>query len=57
MSILLIFSRKFQDKSYLIIFGFWFLLFTGVLVSILQLYAENQSLKTIFYGVLEQIIK
>lgn len=45
MSILLIFSRKFQDKSYLIIFGFLISALAGAVVSILQLYAENQSLK------------
>lgn len=45
MSILLIFSRKFQDKSYLIIFGFLVSALAGAVVSILQLYAENQSLK------------
>lgn len=45
MTILLIFSRKFQDKSYLIIFGFLVSALAGAVVSILQLYAENQSLK------------
>jgi iron complex transport system permease protein len=45
MSVLLIFSRKFQDKSYLIIFGFLVSALAGAVVSILQLYAENQSLK------------
>lgn len=45
MSILLIFSRKFQDKSYLIIFGFLVSALAGAVVSILQLYVENQSLK------------
>ena len=45
MSILLVFSRKFQDKSYLIIFGFLVSALAGAVVSILQLYAENQSLK------------
>ena len=39
------FSRKFQDKSYLIIFGFLVSALAGAVVSILQLYAENQSLK------------
>lgn len=45
MSVLLLFSRKFQDKSYLIIFGFLVSALAGAVVSILQLYAENQSLK------------
>ena len=45
MTILLAFSRKFQDKSYLIIFGFLVSALAGAVVSILQLYAENQSLK------------
>lgn len=45
MSVLLIFSKKFQDKSYLIIFGFLVSALAGAVVSILQLYAENQSLK------------
>ncbi|WP_344827384.1 iron ABC transporter permease [Chryseobacterium ginsenosidimutans] len=45
MFILLSFSNKFQDKSYLIIFGFLVSAFAGALVSMLQLYAENQSLK------------
>lgn len=45
MSVLLVFSRKFQDKSYLIIFGFLVSALAGAVVSILQLYAENQSLK------------
>jgi len=38
-------TRKFQDKSYLIIFGFLISAFAGAIVSLLQLYAENQSLK------------
>lgn len=45
MTILLAFSRKFQEKSYLIIFGFLVSALAGAVVSILQLYAENQSLK------------
>lgn len=45
MTILLVFSKKFQDKSYLIIFGFLVSALAGAVVSILQLYAENQSLK------------
>ncbi|WDT67474.1 iron ABC transporter permease [Cloacibacterium sp. TD35] len=45
MTILLVFSKKFQDKSYLIIFGFLVSALAGAVISILQLYAENQSLK------------
>ena len=43
------FSRKFQDKSYLIIFGFLVSALAGAVVSILQLYAENQSLKNYIF--------
>ncbi len=42
---LLSLSKKFQDKSYLIIFGFLVSAFAGAIVSLLQFYAENQSLK------------
>ncbi|KQS92274.1 iron ABC transporter permease [Chryseobacterium sp. Leaf394] len=45
MLILLSMSSKFQDKSYLIIFGFLVSAFAGAIVSLLQFYAENQSLK------------
>ncbi len=45
MLILLLFSRKFQDKTYLIVFGFLVSAFTGALISIMQLYTENQNLK------------
>ncbi|WP_027379430.1 iron ABC transporter permease [Chryseobacterium daeguense] len=45
MFILLAMSNKFQDKSYLIIFGFLVSAFAGAVVSLLQFYAENQSLK------------
>ena len=45
MFILLAFSGKFQDKSFLIIFGFLVSALAGAVVSILQFYAENQSLK------------
>ena len=38
-------SNRFQDKSYLIIFGFLVSAFAGAFVSLLQFYAENQSLK------------
>ena len=45
MLILLAFSNRFQDKSFLIIFGFLVSALAGAIVSILQFYAENQSLK------------
>ncbi len=45
MVVLLSISNKFQDKSYLIIFGFLVSAFAGAVVSLLQFYAENQSLK------------
>ncbi|MEF9478534.1 iron chelate uptake ABC transporter family permease subunit [Chryseobacterium sp. RRHN12] len=45
MLILLSMSNRFQDKSYLIIFGFLISAFAGAIVSLLQFYAENQSLK------------
>lgn len=45
MLILLLFSGKFQDKSFIIIFGFLVSALAGAIVSILQFYAENQSLK------------
>lgn len=45
MLILLSMSNQFQDKSYLIIFGFLVSAFAGAIVSLLQFYAENQSLK------------
>ena len=45
MLILLAFSGRFQDKSFLIIFGFLISALAGAIVSILQFYADNQSLK------------
>lgn len=45
MFILLSISKRFQDKSYLVIFGFLVSAFAGAVVSLLQFYAENQSLK------------
>lgn len=45
MLVLLSVSNKFQDKSYLIIFGFLISALAGAIVSLLQFYAENQSLK------------
>lgn len=45
MLVLLAFSNRFQDKSFLIIFGFLLSALAGAVVSILQFYAENQALK------------
>lgn len=45
MLVLLAFSNRFQDKSFLIIFGFLVSALAGAVVSILQFYADNQSLK------------
>lgn len=45
MLVLLAFSNKFQDKSFLIIFGFLVSALAGAIVSVLQLYADDQSLK------------
>lgn len=45
MFILLAFSSRFQDKSFIIIFGFLVSALAGSIVSILQFYADNQSLK------------
>lgn len=45
MLVLLSISKRFRDKSYLIIFGFLVSAFAGAIVSLLQFYAENQSLK------------
>ena len=45
MIFLIGFSKRFQDKSFLIIFGFLISALAGAIVSILQLYADNQNLK------------
>ncbi len=45
MLILIGFSHRFQDKSFLIIFGFLVSALAGAVISVLQVYAENQSLK------------
>lgn len=45
MLVLLSISKRFQDKSYLVIFGFLVSAFAGAIVSLLQFYAEDQSLK------------
>lgn len=43
--VLLAVSRRFQNHSYLIVFGFLISAFCGAVISLLQLYAENQQLK------------
>ena len=43
--VLLGFSKRFQDQSFIIIFGFLISALSGAVVSILQFYAESQSLK------------
>ncbi|WP_370896206.1 iron chelate uptake ABC transporter family permease subunit [Chryseobacterium gossypii] len=45
MLVLLSISKRLQDRSYLIIFGFLVSALAGAVVSLLQFYAENQSLK------------
>lgn len=45
MLVLLAFSNRFQDQSFLIIFGFLISALAGAVISILQFYGENQSLK------------
>jgi iron complex transport system permease protein len=45
MLVFLSISKKIQDKSYLIIFGFLISAFAGAVVSLLQFYGEDQSLK------------
>lgn len=60
MFILLAFSNKFQDKSFLIIFGFLVSALAGAVVSILQFYGENQSLKNYIlwsFGANNQVTK
>ena len=42
---LLIFSKNFKDSSYIIIFGFLVSALAGAVISILQFYDENESLK------------
>lgn len=43
--LLLLLSRKFKNMSYLIIFGFLVSSMAGAVISVMQLYADNQSLK------------
>lgn len=45
MMILLLFSNRFRDKSFIIIFGFLISALAGAVVSFLQFYVESQSLK------------
>lgn len=45
MTVLIMFANRFQNKSFLIIFGFLVSALAGAVVSILQFYADNQSLK------------
>lgn len=45
MVVLLAFSHKIRDKSFLIIFGFLVSALAGAVISVLQYYADNQSLK------------
>lgn len=45
MLILIAFSNRFADKSFLIIFGFLISALAGAIVSVLQFYADNQDLK------------
>ena len=45
MMVLLLFSNRFQDKSFIIIFGFLISALAGAVVSFLQFYVQSQSLK------------
>ncbi|MFC4163674.1 iron chelate uptake ABC transporter family permease subunit [Epilithonimonas zeae] len=45
MMLLLLFSNRFRDKSFIIIFGFLISALAGAVVSFLQFYVESQSLK------------
>lgn len=45
MFILLLFSKKISDKSFLIIFGFLISALSGAFISVMQLYGDQQSLK------------
>lgn len=46
MLVLLFLARRFRDRTFLIIFGFLISALAGAVVSILQVYADNQSLKS-----------
>lgn len=43
---LLIFSKRFSESSYIIIFGFLISSLSGAIISILQFYADNEALKS-----------
>lgn len=45
MMLLFLFSRQIRESSFLIVFGFLVSALAGALVSVLQFYADNQSLK------------
>ena len=45
LSLLLLFSKYIFDKSFLIIFGFLISSLSGAIISLMQFYADNQSLK------------
>lgn len=45
MMVLLLFSNRFRDRSFIIIFGFLISALAGAVVSFLQFYVESQSLK------------
>lgn len=45
MLVLILFSKRFQNASFIIIFGFLISALAGAVVSILQFYVESQSLK------------
>lgn len=45
MILLIGFSSKFSDKSYIIIFGFLISALAGAIINVMQLYADQQSLK------------
>ena len=45
MMVLLLFSNRFRDKSFIIIFGFLISALAGAVVSFLLFYVESQSLK------------
>lgn len=46
MFALLVLTRKFTDKSFVIIFGFLISALAGAVISILQLYSNNENLKS-----------
>ena len=46
MLLLLVYSKAFSDKTYLIIFGFLISALASAVVSIMQFYAQNESLKS-----------